>query len=112
MLSELWEIIRAYFKKVIKSRLFPVTLAFILLFSTLVVRLFDLQIMNAEYYQETYKQKTLATIVSPSTRGNIYDSNGRLVAYNELTYDVILNDTGDYTSNAQKNSMILSFPRV
>ncbi len=112
MLSELFDIIRAFFKRVIKSRLFPVTLAFILLFSSLVIRLFDLQIMNAEYYQETYKQKTLATIVTPSTRGNIYDSNGKLVAYNELTYDVIINDIGAYETNGEKNSMILSLVQL
>mgnify|MGYP000399924546 FL=1 len=37
------------------------------------------------------------------TRGNIYDRNGKLLAYNELAYSVTIEDNGEYDSQKEKN---------
>lgn len=42
----------------------------------------------------------------PSTRGNIYDRNGELLAYNELAYSVTIEDNGSYDSLKEKNQSI------
>ena len=45
-------------------------------------------------------------IKTASTRGNIYDRNGNVLAYNELAYDVTIQDTGAYKTDAQWNTML------
>ena len=62
MVNELWEILITGIKKVLKSRLFVVSILFIAMFGALVFRLFKLQIVNGEDYQENYVQKTLKTV--------------------------------------------------
>lgn len=45
-------------------------------------------------------------VTAPGTRGNIYDRNGKLLAYNELAYSVTIQDLGDYPRPADRNAMI------
>lgn len=80
-------------KTIIESRLFVLILVFCLLFSILVGRLFYLQIVRGEYYLDNYKLQIRKTRTIAGTRGNIYDRNGNLLAYNELAYAVIIEDT-------------------
>jgi penicillin-binding protein 2 len=49
---------------------------------------------------------TEKVIKTASTRGNIYDRNGNVLAYNELAYDVTIQDTGAYKTDAQWNTML------
>ena len=89
---------------VISSRLFVLLIAFILLCSTLVYRLFDLQIVKGEDYLNNFQLKIVRERSLPSTRGNIYDCNGNLLAYNELAYNITLEDV--YESGSEKNANI------
>lgn len=41
-----------------------------------------------------------------STRGNIYDRNGELLAYNELAYSITIEDNGSYSSTDKKNESL------
>ena len=36
-------------------------------------------------------------------RGNIYDCNGNLIAYNQLAYSVVISDNGEYENRDTKN---------
>ena len=106
MFKELLEYIGVRIKEVVTSRLFPLGLLFTAFLVVLVVHLYDLQIVRGAEALETYvNQKTLRTVSIDSTRGNIYDRNGTLLAYNELCYSVTLTDTGDY-NGYQKNLML------
>ena len=89
---------------VISSRLFVLLIAFILLCSTLVYRLFDLQIVKGEDYLNNFRLKIVRERSLPSTRGNIYDCNGNLLAYNELAYNITLEDV--YESGSDKNATL------
>lgn len=104
MAKELWEIIGDFFRQMLHSRLFPLALVFMILFSVLIGRLFHLQIVNAEEYQENYVQKTLADLPLSSMRGCIYDCNGKLLAGNELMFQVTFRDTGAYKTHQTKNT--------
>ena len=42
---------------------------------------------------------------SPGTRGMIYDRNGQLLAYNELSYNITMSDNGYYDSRSQRNAV-------
>ena len=66
--------------KIIKSRIFIVSLFIIGLFAVLLYRVFDLQIINENYYMSTYIQKTEKTIYKSGTRGKILDKNGKVLS--------------------------------
>ncbi|MCF0129709.1 MAG: peptidoglycan glycosyltransferase [Pseudobutyrivibrio sp.] len=74
--------------------------------ATLIGRLFYLQILNGEAYQSNYNLKLEKTETLPATRGNIYDRNGVLLAYNELVYSITIMDTGNYKSKAQRSETL------
>ncbi len=93
-----------FIRNIVTSRLFVLMIAFVIVFALLIQRLFVLQIVNGESYVDNFeltirKEKTLK-----STRGNIYDCNGELLAYNELAYSVTIEDT--YESGENKNTQI------
>ena len=85
--------------KIIKSRLFVLMVLFIVATCLILYRLFDLQIVHGEEYLENYQLKIVRERNISSTRGNIYDRNGYLLAYNELAYSVTLEDVYDDSSN-------------
>lgn len=89
-----------------RSRLFPVMLVYLLLFIVLITRLFRLQIVEQQEHMDNYIQKSLNKITTKSTRGNIYDRNGVILAKNNLVYSVTLKDTGYYVKHAQKNQWV------
>ncbi len=69
----------------------------------LLVRIFQLQIIHGEEYAENFTITTTKTRKLASTRGNIYDCNGNLIAYNQLANSVTLEDNGSYSSTREKN---------
>lgn len=96
-----------FLKSVVKSRLFTLVVTYVILFSILIGRMFYLQIINGQSYDEaaTLQKQKIKTI--KSARGNIYDSNGKLLASNEQSYAITLEDSGDLKDNVSKNTMIL-----
>lgn len=71
----------------LSSRIFALALVFTGMFLVLAAKLFDLQIINGESYLEDYVQmirKNSHNAWYP--QANIYDRNGKLLAYNELAY--------------------------
>ena len=85
----------------IKHRLFFVTIVFIVLFGILVYRLFDLQIKHGEEYQDNFTYKTRKTVDVEASRGNIYDCNGNLLAYNESSYTLSYSTSVDLSDAAE-----------
>ena len=70
-------------KKFLSSRLFVLGAAMILMFSIILIRVFSLQIVNGASYQENFEMKIKKPLTINASRGNIYDCNGKLLAYNE-----------------------------
>ncbi len=95
-----------YLKRLLKSRLFPITIIYIILFSVLINRLFILQIVEGpENVAKTVLKYNKSREIK-STRGNIYDRKGKLLASNVLTYAVVMEDSTKIESNAQRNEII------
>ena len=92
--------------QVVKSRLFVVLIAFCFLFAILIYRCFYLQIVKGQDYLDNYKLQIKKTREIPGTRGNIYDSNGNLLAYNELAYSVTIEDNINADTIAEKNKIL------
>ncbi|MCQ2493099.1 MAG: penicillin-binding protein [Lachnospiraceae bacterium] len=74
----------------------------------LVYRCFCLQILEGQEYLDNFVLEQKKTKDIPSTRGNIYDKNGNLLAYNELAYSVKIEDTleSGKNKNAELNSIL------
>lgn len=112
MFSDLFEIVREFLKKVMTSRVFALAALFSCMFFFLIVKLFHMQIVNGEQALKEYISKTLETVYTPGSRGNIMDRNGNVLAYNELAYSVTVQDTGAYKTSAEKNAMFLQLVRI
>lgn len=76
----------------------------ILAASGLVYRLFFLQIIKGETYLDSFQLKIMKEKSIPAARGNIYDRNGKLLAYNELSNSVTIEDV--YESGSGKNAAL------
>ena len=87
-----------FFKRFFSHRLSVLLIVFLLMSSFLLVRLFQLQIVQGEEYSENFTIMTTRERRLKSTRGNIYDRNGNLIAYNELSNSVTFEDSGRYSS--------------
>ena len=75
------------------NRIFIVGALLIALFLILIYRLFVLQIVEGEEHLANFNYKVKKTIETSGTRGNIYDCNGKVLAYNQLAYTVTLQST-------------------
>lgn len=76
------------------------------LVGVLVVRLYNLQIVHGDEYQNEYVNMAEKTTTTPAARGRIFDRSGNLLAYNEICNNVIVQDNGDYTEVNDKNYML------
>ena len=90
--------------KILKSRIFIVGFIIVCLFSTLIYRLFDLQIVNENYYLSTYIQQAEKSVYTSGTRGKILDAKGEVLAYDSLAYAVVIEDKID--SSDEKNQQL------
>ena len=92
----------------ITSRTNVLTILFIVMAGALIQRIFELQIVNGETYQNEFSLQIRRERSIPSSRGNIYDRNGKLLAYNDLAYSVTIEDVYENTNkNANMNATLL-----
>lgn len=102
----MFETVKDFCKKLLKSRLFVLSVVIILLFGVLIQRIFVLQIINGEKYLDNYTLLIEKERITTGTRGNIFDSTGKLLAYNELSYSVTFEDNVVYDTTRQRHRMM------
>ena len=98
--------IKDFLKRFFSSRLFILAAVFITFFVIILARVFTLQIVNGKSYQENFSLKIQVKQPVNAARGNIYDRNGKLLAYNELAYSISINDSTTYSDNKEKNKTV------
>ena len=98
--------IKDYLKKFFSSRLFVLAAVMILLFAILAERIFSLQIVNGAEYQKNFIMLIKKPLSIDASRGNIYDCNGNLLAFNQLAYSVVISDNGNYSSTKEHNRLL------
>ena len=91
---------------IMRSRLITLIIVFCITSSILIGRLFYLQIVRGEDYLANYELQIRKTQEVAGTRGNIYDRNGNLLAYNELAYSVTIEDTITANTREEKNQQL------
>lgn len=100
----MFDVFLDYIKKILKSRLFPITVVYLVLFAIVINRLFVLQIVQGPAIELISELRDTEKRDIDSTRGNIYDRNGKLLATNELSYSVVMQDIT--VSNEEYNSIV------
>lgn len=105
MIRDFFESAGFMLKKIFTSRILVVSILLVAMFVALINRLFYLQVIQGDSYQESYTEKTTVTVDTDYTRGEIYDRKGKVLAYNKLAYNVELIDKGDYNAY-ERNLMI------
>ena len=108
MFREIIDRIKEAIDYILRSRLIVLIVVFCLTSSVLVGRLFYLQIVKGEDYLENYELQIRRTKEIAATRGNIFDRNGELIAYNELAYSVTIEDRIPTDTSSDKKNEILN----
>lgn len=95
--------IKKTFQKINLSRTSVLIIGFLVMAAILLQRIFSLQIIHGQEYADNFSLQTTRERTIKSTRGNIMDRSGNVLAYNELSYSVTLEDSGTYDSNRIRN---------
>ena len=96
--------LKEWFKDAIFNRFTLLLIFYVILIVVLVQRLFIMQIINGQDYLNNFKLTIKKETTLKSTRGNIYDRNGNLLAYNKLAYAVTIED--NFESGKKKNALL------
>ena len=72
----------------------------------LILRLFILQILHGKDYQDSYNLLVERKETIEASRGRIFDRNGKLLAYNDLSYDVTIQDSYSNYSSKDRNKYL------
>ena len=95
--------IKKLIKKIQLKRTTVLIIVFVFLSFLLIRQVFELQIIQGKDYISEFESRITKKRVLKSTRGNIYDRNGELVASNVLSYSLTFEDNGTYETNREKN---------
>ena len=95
--------IKKLIKKIQLKRTTVVIIVFIVMAFILIRQIFELQIIQGENYISEFENRITKTRVLKSTRGNIYDRNGEMIASNILSYSLTFEDNGSYETTREKN---------
>ncbi|HRV33375.1 MAG TPA: peptidoglycan glycosyltransferase, partial [Anaerovoracaceae bacterium] len=74
--------------RLLKNRNNQIMLAFFLLMTTLLLRLFVLTVVQGDLWRERASDLTTKTLHTAAPRGRILDRNGIVLADNASTFDV------------------------
>ncbi len=87
----------------LKPRLVILLVIAAVMSAVMIGRLFTLQIISGEDYEENFTMQIKKTKTLKPTRGEIFDKNGNVLAYNQLIYDVTIEDIGAYSGETEHN---------
>lgn len=90
MVKDFFRRVKNTMARLAQSRLMLLGIITSLCFIILIHRIFDLQIVQGQYYLDNFRLQIRRTREIQGTRGNIYDRNGNLLAYNELANSIII----------------------
>lgn len=105
MIRDLLHAIKEFLIEYISHRLFIISVIFFILFSILIFRLFKLQIIEGQEHLENFTYKAKKTLTVEASRGNIYDRDGNLLAYNKLAYAVTFENSNQLNDIAKENGI-------
>ena len=111
-LKNIIEFLKERLEHPMRLRIISVGILFIVLFGIIINKLYTLQVVNGNEYTAEFIDRIERTVKIPGTRGNIYDANGNLLAYNRLSYNVVISDDGSYTDYNDRNLMLYKLAAI
>lgn len=84
------------------SRLTIFQILLVILFLVLIQRVWKLQIIDGKSYADNYELQITKELTEASTRGNIYDRTGELLAGNRQVYTITMTDSISYNSGRER----------
>ena len=101
-----------FIKNILKTRIIPLIVIYSVFSVILVYKVFTIQVVKQEEIAKETVTHEVVTRETKATRGNIYDCNGVLLAYNKLSYSVTLQDYKAFETEEDKNAMIFKLIRI
>ncbi len=74
-----------------RDRFLALLILFVVLAAIILARLFEMQVIHHEFYQEKAKKQRTRIINLAADRGDIMDRNGRILATSLNTYSIYVN---------------------
>ena len=97
---------------VTRKRILSIAAAVTLIgFGSLIFRLFNLQIVNAEEYQAQAAKQQLKVTELSATRGTIYDANGNILAISSTAWTVCISPV-DISNDTEKELIVGSLSEM
>lgn len=96
--------LRGQIIELLSNRIIIMGVLLMVLFCLLIYRLFVLQIIQGDEHLANFNYKIKKTIEISGARGNIYDCNGKMLAYNQLAYTVTLENTDETSRIARERT--------
>lgn len=91
-------------KQIMASRLIPITIILVVLFSILINRLFEIQIIDGQENSDVASLYDTKTTYEDASRGVIRGSDGEELAYDDYVYTVELSD--ELSTHKERNEML------
>ena len=101
-----------FVKNILKTRTVPLILIYLCFSVILVYKVFTIQVVRQEELTKDTVTQEVVTRETKATRGNIYDCNGVLLAYNKLSYSVTLQDYKVFETDEEKNAMLYKLVKI
>ncbi len=94
-----------------KGRFTMLTTGVCALFGALIVKLWSMQMVSSDYYEEKARQNQTRTVTTPAARGRILDRNGEELVTNRPSLTVVAyRDLGDNTTLVHHLANVLGMP--
>jgi len=94
--------------KNISYRIYLVAFAFFLMAVAIAVKLTNIQWVEGDYYRKLAKERTVKNFVIPANKGNVYSSDGSLLATSIPNYEIRFDALAPKTETFEKNVNALS----
>ena len=94
--------------KHISYRIYLVALALFIMAIAIIVKLTNIQWVHGNYYRNLAKERTVKNFVIPANKGNIYSSDGSLLATSIPNYNIWFDALSPKSVNFEKNIKSLS----
>lgn len=88
------------------ARFWILSAAAVSMAAVLLLRFWQLQIVDGAYYQENYTLRILRERTFRGTRGRILDRNGQALADNRVSYTITASDNGRYADTEERNQTL------
>ena len=95
------------FKRLFKNRIAVLLFAAAAMFTVVTVRLYLLQILNGEEYEQSTAATVIRSVSTSSPRGTIYDRYRRILAQDKVMYNAVIDLSTEKSGSIEEVESLL-----